>query len=292
MTTIQVIQSDADKSCPYCRFPLKVGITAEQCDSCSALHHEDCWHEGGGCAIFGCVNNAASKGGSAAAPAGKAQKPPIPSLTPAPAPTPAPAAAGAGTSRALLAAAVVLIITLATALIVVVVNTSGSDAPEPAPVSAAPPTEIEDPEPAEDVGATASERAQAKRDIASVLSDHEEAYSNDDENTLTSGLTSDVVRTGQDSGGCQTASGRSEVTAALASNFSGFTTYTLSGARSSDVKLIENSYGELTKATVNARYQVDGSQEKFKIRFVLENGDGDWQISKISSFCDGNEDPY
>lgn len=61
MTQIVVSVGAAGKTCPYCRFPLKSGITAESCDSCETVHHDECWEEGGGCAVFGCANNRGSR---------------------------------------------------------------------------------------------------------------------------------------------------------------------------------------------------------------------------------------
>src|SRR5437879_939809 len=55
MTTITV-SSEAGKTCPYCRFPLKAGGAAERCDACGAVHHEECWRDGSGCAVLGCAN--------------------------------------------------------------------------------------------------------------------------------------------------------------------------------------------------------------------------------------------
>ncbi len=58
MTKVVATAADAGRSCPYCRFPLKEGAAAERCDSCSSLHHEDCWRDGGGCAVLGCTGAA------------------------------------------------------------------------------------------------------------------------------------------------------------------------------------------------------------------------------------------
>ncbi|MEV4422669.1 RING finger protein, partial [Patulibacter sp. NPDC049589] len=53
---------DSGRTCPYCRFPLKVGAEVDGCGECHAVHHADCWQEGGGCAVVGCA-------GAASAPA-------------------------------------------------------------------------------------------------------------------------------------------------------------------------------------------------------------------------------
>jgi hypothetical protein len=57
MAEVVVSVGAAGKTCPYCRFPLKSGILAESCDACETVHHQECWQEGAGCAVFGCANN-------------------------------------------------------------------------------------------------------------------------------------------------------------------------------------------------------------------------------------------
>lgn len=42
------------RNCPYCHFLLKDGAAVMECDSCHALHHEECWSENGGCAVASC----------------------------------------------------------------------------------------------------------------------------------------------------------------------------------------------------------------------------------------------
>ncbi len=56
--------AEAGRSCPYCRFALKEGVLVQRCAVCTSVHHEDCWNDGGGCAIFGCA-------GAGTAPAAK-----------------------------------------------------------------------------------------------------------------------------------------------------------------------------------------------------------------------------
>jgi len=54
VSQISVTAEETGRTCPYCGFPLKQGIAAERCDDCGAIHHEDCWNDGGGCAVVGC----------------------------------------------------------------------------------------------------------------------------------------------------------------------------------------------------------------------------------------------
>jgi hypothetical protein len=83
MTRVIATAIDAGRPCPYCRFPLKEGAAVERCDSCNSLHHEDCWRDGGGCAVLGCVE-AGSAANTPAAWPGAAQPTaaPISSQTP------------------------------------------------------------------------------------------------------------------------------------------------------------------------------------------------------------------
>ncbi len=88
MTAIEVGPADAGKTCPYCRFPLKVGTSVERCDVCQTMHHTECWADGAGCAVLGCTN-----AGSVTALPAAAATAPIRVDVPAPsAPTPGTAA--------------------------------------------------------------------------------------------------------------------------------------------------------------------------------------------------------
>lgn len=71
------------RSCPYCRFPLKEGGQVAECGSCHAVHHEDCYHENGGCAVAGCTS------GPTAQYAAPTQAVPVPPPTAAPVARPA-----------------------------------------------------------------------------------------------------------------------------------------------------------------------------------------------------------
>jgi TM2 domain-containing membrane protein YozV len=42
--------------CPYCRMPFDAdGPPKIFCTACGTPHHEDCYHENGGCTVFGCA---------------------------------------------------------------------------------------------------------------------------------------------------------------------------------------------------------------------------------------------
>src|SRR5262245_27835588 len=42
--------------CPYCRMPFDADSPPKIfCTACGTPHHEDCYHENGGCTVFGCA---------------------------------------------------------------------------------------------------------------------------------------------------------------------------------------------------------------------------------------------
>lgn len=57
MSSTTVDGSHAGVVCPYCSSPLAVGDPAWECDSCSTVHHADCWQESGGCTVLGCADS-------------------------------------------------------------------------------------------------------------------------------------------------------------------------------------------------------------------------------------------
>jgi len=77
--------------CPYCRFPLKEGASAVRCEACGTLHHEECWEEGGGCAVLGCVNAGTREAQSVAWPTAAPQPWGAPPIEPGAAYGPVPA---------------------------------------------------------------------------------------------------------------------------------------------------------------------------------------------------------
>lgn len=56
------------KTCPYCRFPLKVGEQMTVCPACQVAHHADCWQENGGCTTYACRLSPESRPPDAATP--------------------------------------------------------------------------------------------------------------------------------------------------------------------------------------------------------------------------------
>src|SRR5437879_5343085 len=41
-------------TCPICQTPIAVHETSKSCPECGEVHHQECWDEIGGCAIYGC----------------------------------------------------------------------------------------------------------------------------------------------------------------------------------------------------------------------------------------------
>lgn len=79
--------AEVGRTCPYCRFSFKGGVTVTECPSCRAVHHSECWEENTGCAVMGCKSAPAATRAQPAAP----PPPPPPGMTP-PAPPASPAA--------------------------------------------------------------------------------------------------------------------------------------------------------------------------------------------------------
>lgn len=54
MKKAEVAGGPAGRKCPYCLTSLQAGEATHVCAQCGAVHHADCWVEGGGCSVFGC----------------------------------------------------------------------------------------------------------------------------------------------------------------------------------------------------------------------------------------------
>lgn len=52
--TIQVLHISDELLCPYCRARVEEDCAKMECNRCGAIHHDECWQQNGGCAIFGC----------------------------------------------------------------------------------------------------------------------------------------------------------------------------------------------------------------------------------------------
>ena len=117
------------RTCPYCRFSIKLDVEVVACPSCHAVHHGECWQDNGGCAVVGC---AAAPDATAPPTAGKLDAPPR--GTPPPPPPSAPAIPAAGQPASPRMRPIVLIVAgavaAAAAAAVVVALAGGSADPD------------------------------------------------------------------------------------------------------------------------------------------------------------------
>lgn len=185
--------AETGKYCPYCRFPLKEQARVIECGACESVHHDECWHDNGGCAVMGCV--------SAPAPPATEQPPPPPRAQEAPAgkhPQPdvfvrqggaAPAPAASQSSRGVLVTALAVGVAALTVIaIALAVAALQDDGGAPVDATAASADAIETPEedsdtedPVEDRGMLPDvPRSQMVSDMkSSLLTFHEDIVAGD-----------------------------------------------------------------------------------------------------------------
>ncbi len=299
MARVIATAEDAGRSCPYCRFPLKEGAPAERCDSCGSLHHEDCWVDGGGCAVFGCPQ-AGTAVRAAAAPTGATLQqypgqpyPGQPVYTPPPttvnepqygAPPgysapPAPPPTG---SRSVGPAAVVVAALIALAGIAVGAAAAGgvfSSGKSTATTVPTQPATVSEKSSAPS-GPTAAEEESDQQAIVGVLGEYQSAYTGHSVHGLEHIFSPAVKRHGLAAGGCSVTEGMGNVIRDYESQFEeGTGTYELVGLTPSQVQ-IENATG----ARVNTHYQITpGGTGYVNFRFV--DISGNWKISEIYATC-------
>lgn len=76
------------RTCPYCRFSFKPGVSLMECGSCKALHHSECWQENGGCAVTACSSAPDAAEATATSPPPTVQAAPVPPQPVPPQPVP------------------------------------------------------------------------------------------------------------------------------------------------------------------------------------------------------------
>jgi len=153
---------DAGRTCPYCRFALKTGVATHRCEACGALHHADCWHDGGGCAVLGCAAaGAPATAPTATLPLGAPPPPPVPPPPTAPAAV-APAGGPDGRRRLLLGLGIGLAVVAAGAGGYALAHGGGSGAPAVTVAPATTSTVPEAPPPPDP-------QSSAMRDLAAVV---------------------------------------------------------------------------------------------------------------------------
>jgi len=271
MTRVLATAADAGRSCPYCRFPLKEGVAAECCDACNSLHHEDCWRDGGGCAVLGCPRAATD----ASAPAVGAQPTPPPGH-PGGGYAPPPALPRRSGSPLLAAAVVIALLGIGTGVVVATSGSSGrSQGP---PTSPTPPRPS--PTPPAAPALTAAERARDRQAIVGVLYAYQRAFSNHSISGLAGIFATTIKRHGLAAGGCTVSYGRSAVLADYQSQFDeGSGTYELIGLTPGEIEMDGK-----TRAHIDAHYRIDrGTSGYVNFRFA-ELGEG-WKVSEVNATC-------
>ena len=315
MTKVLATAADAGRPCPYCHFPLKEGVAAERCDSCNSLHHEDCWRDGGGCAVLGCVEAGTATAGSvgpagqqytAAAPIAPqpmpiSPQPPQP-ISPQPPPTHAypgygqapgygpasgypPPPSRWGISQVVLVIAVAIaLLGVGTGVVVATGVLSGgtaSGARATGTVRGTVSTSTTPRAPATPVGPTVPEREGDRSAIMSLLDGYQGAYSQHDVSALSHIFSPQISRHGLAAGGCTVSHGRGAVLNDYQSQFEqGSGSYELVGLSSGEIQ-IESK----TRAHLDAHYQITpGGTGYVNFRFA-ELGEG-WKISEVYATCD------
>jgi hypothetical protein len=271
MTRILASAADAGRSCPYCRFPLKEGAPAERCDACGCLHDEDCWMDGNGCAVLGCVG-AGTVVASAVAPAGAAvPTSPDLGLPASHAPSAQTAVSGTGGLRWLILACVIAVAGIAVGALLSTRVLSGGG--KPVPVAAA------SLHPSAPVGSRA-QQASARQAIMGILDGYQRDYSTHNLGGLSEIFSPQIKRHGLAAGGCSVVEGRSAVLSAYASQFAqGTGEYTLLGISASQIELKGSA-----RAHLNANYRISPGGTGF-VDFDFADEDGSWKVTQVYATC-------
>jgi hypothetical protein len=298
MTRVIATASDAGRSCPYCRFPVKEGTAAERCDSCSSLHHEDCWNDGCGCAVLGCQESgraaAVAAAGLPAGWPGSAYQPgvPIPPQTFAtpvspgygappgyPPPPSAPVSPPrSGNQTILVVAVTIALLGIGTGVVVATgalsTRTQANTAtrfPAANPSAQAPPARLIPAEEASDRGT-----------IMSILGDYQNAYSQHEVAALSNLFTPGITRHGLAAGGCRVSHGRSQVLENYQSQFAeGTGAYRLVGFAEDQIQ-----FNGKTQATLDAHYDIEPGNQTGYVNFKFADIGEGWRISEIYATCE------
>ena len=264
---------EAGRACPYCRFPLRSGVVAQRCKLCGALHHEDCWSDGGGCAVLGCTNREAPAATESSSVDAKK-------------PLPDPTVNVAGSQRSwmpVIAALLALLLVAAIGIAVILVTRDPA-----APVVPATARQNDSFESSDEPAAPHENESEelTARKVIRVIRSYESAINRHDPGALSELFAYDVERVGATDGSCQLRSGRSAVAEAYSANFdpSNSNTY-LYSYTFPDLSYEEVDVRSAELASLTTRFNAnEGSGNQGEIRFVLaRDGGGEWQISKIKS---------
>lgn len=300
MTRVVASEADAGRPCPYCRFPLKQGVAAERCDSCMSLHHEDCWQDGGGCAVLGCIQSGQGATGPVTSPqAGWPAPSPQPGLPVSPPSQPVGAYSNygypggysgappapmppqrSGSQAVLLGAVIIALLGIGTGVVVatgVLSNGVHTVAPRSTVAAAA---SAKSSAPTIPIGPSQSEQVSDRDAIIALLNAYQSAYSEHDIPGLSNIFASAIDRHGLAAGGCTVSRGRSAVLADYRSQFEqGSGSYELVGLSDNAIR-----FDGKTRARLDAHYQIaSGGAGYVNFKFA-DVGEG-WKISEVYATC-------
>jgi hypothetical protein len=283
MTRVIATREDTGRTCPYCRFPLKEGSPSERCDACGSLHHEDCWSDGGGCAVLGC----SQAGTSAPASASPGPGQPRPASAGNAAGSYPGAEAGSGypprsgvraSSRfsnqaILIAAGVIAFLGIGTGVVVATSGPSGHPGARPAATTRAVAPGTSQP--------TADEESENRDAIMRTLSTYQRSYSEHDLQGLSSIFSSGILRHGLAASGCVVSRGQRAVLADYESQFAqGSGSYRLVGLAPQEIVLDSKS-----RAHLHANYVISPGGSGF-VNFRFAELGGEWKVSEVDATCD------
>ena len=278
MSRVSATAADAGRSCPYCRFPLKQGVAAERCDACNSLHHEDCWRDGGGCAVLGCTQAAAAN--PAQVPTGAYSSPTLALPAGSYPPTFAPPPRSNNPTIVLVAVLIALLGVGAGVVVSTGALSSGTHTKDPSAPSNRPSPSMTSSPATTSAGPTPAERAHAQQAIIVALDTYQQAYSDHSLSGLADIFTPTVKRHGLAAGGCTISYGRNAVLGDYQSQFNeGSGTYELVGLVPGEIQMDGK-----TRAHLDAHYQITpGTSGYVNFRFA-ELGEG-WKVSEVDATC-------
>jgi Prokaryotic RING finger family 1 len=275
---------DVGKPCPYCRFPLKEGVPVHACESCGAVHHAECWADGGGCAVFGCTAaGTAAVAAQAPAPVTQAYAAPTtyqaapqaPAAYAAPSPPPyqqPPGSSGISPWTIALAALVAL-----AGIVVGVAVASGafsSDGHHPVTVVTV------HQQTGSSKSMTSAEEQQKREAVVGVLDAYQRDYTNHSASELGSIFAEKIKRHGLSGSGCSVVEGRQPVLEDYEQQFNdGTGTYTLVGLAPNQVQLSGPDNAE-----VHSHYEISPGGSGF-VNFKLAASGSEWKISEVYATC-------
>ncbi len=279
---------DVGRPCPYCRFPLKEDVPVHACESCGSVHHAECWGDGGGCAVFGCVAaGTATAVSQAPAPATQVYAAPtayqaVPEAPVGYAPPPPPPPpyqqqpASSGTNPWTIALAALVALLGIAAGVAVASGTFSSKGHHAVTVVTVRQTKT----PGGSTSMTSAEERQKREAVVGVLDAYQRDYTNHSTSGLGSIFSEKIKRHGLSGSGCSVVEGRQPVLEDYEQQFNAGTgTYTLIGLSPSQVQLSGPSDAE-----VHSHYEISPGGSGF-VNFKLAGNGNEWKISEVYATC-------